>query len=231
MKFKDFEEILSHSRMKRYVDACDGDTRKAMTLYRLNLHLSQDMFTVISCFEVALRNAIDKKLSSNLGADWLRDSQQNGGIFDNVQCQRTRNIIRYAYNKRNYLGTYTNDGLLSDMDFGVWKYMFAPNEYRATGRVLLRIFPNKPRSSAAMQYNNSYMFNELDGVNKIRNRMAHHEPICFMLGLPEIDTSYVLNQYLRIQNLFSWMGVDARGLLYGLDHVLTVCNEINKLKK
>ena len=75
------------------------------------------------------------------------------------------------------------------------------------------------------------MFNELDGVNKIRNRMAHHEPICFMLGLPEIDTSYVLNQYLRIQNLFSWMGVDARGLLYGLDHVLTVCNEINKLKK
>lgn len=230
MKFKDFEEIMSQSRMKRYVDACDGDTRKAMTLYRLNLHLSQDMFTVISCFEVALRNAIDKKLSSSFGTDWLRDSQMSGGIFDNVQCRRTRNIIHYAYQKRKHLGTYSNEGLLSDMDFGIWKYMFSNEEYRATGRTLLRIFPNKPRSSAAMQYNNSYMFNELDGVNKIRNRIAHHEPICFMLGLSEINTSYVLNQYLRIQNLFSWMGIDARALLYGLDHVLTVCNEINKLK-
>lgn len=229
MKFKDFEEIMSQSRMKRYVDACNGDTRKAMTLYRLNLHLSQDMFTVISCFEVALRNAIDKKLSSSLGADWLRDSQMSGGIFDNVSCCRTRNIIRYAYNQRNHLGTYTSDGLLSDMDFGVWKYMFAPNEYRATGRVLLRIFPNKPRSSAAMQYNNSYMFNELDGVNKIRNRIAHHEPICFMLEQSEINTSYVLNQYLRVQNLFSWMGIDARALLYGLDHVQAVCDNINRI--
>ena len=51
MKFKDFEHILSYSRIQRYVDACNGDTRKAMTLYRLNLHLSQEMFTIVSCFD------------------------------------------------------------------------------------------------------------------------------------------------------------------------------------
>ncbi len=33
--------------------ACGGNTIKAMTLYRYNLKLSQELLTVISCFEVA----------------------------------------------------------------------------------------------------------------------------------------------------------------------------------
>ena len=74
MRYKEFERIISAERMSRYVEACGGNTRKAMTLYRYNLQLSQEMFTIISCFEVALRNAINKELSSRLGAEWLKDS-------------------------------------------------------------------------------------------------------------------------------------------------------------
>ena len=40
--------------MQKYVQACGGDTRHAMTLYRYNLRLSQEMFTLVSCFEVAI---------------------------------------------------------------------------------------------------------------------------------------------------------------------------------
>ncbi|MCQ2128255.1 MAG: Abi family protein [Bacteroidaceae bacterium] len=229
MKFKDFEHILSYSRIQRYVDACNGDTRKAMTLYRLNLHLSQEMFTIVSCFEVALRNAIDKNMIINFGNEWLKDAQLADGIFDNKKCYKTKNIIRYAYNKAVKQKSYSHEGLLSDMDFGVWKYMFAPNEYSAIGRTLLKIFPNKPTSSATMQYNNKYVFNELDKINKMRNRIAHHEPICFEQGVPVISTYNVFQQYQRIQTLFSWMNIDARALLYGLDHVQSVCNEINNL--
>ena len=75
MKFKDFKIILSEERTTRYVNACNGNTRKAMTLYRENLHLSQEMFTLISCFEVALRNSIDRKLTEELGADWIMYSK------------------------------------------------------------------------------------------------------------------------------------------------------------
>lgn len=60
MKYTDFEYVLSPERMGRYLQACGDDSQKAMTLYRYNLQLSQEMFTVISCFEVALRNAIDR---------------------------------------------------------------------------------------------------------------------------------------------------------------------------
>ena len=226
MKFKDFETVLSAERITRYVNACGGNTRKAMTLYRENLHLSQEMFTLISCFEVALRNAIDQKMKDAFGPDWLRDAILPNGIFAPPQFRQTNRIISKAYQKLYSNGTYCHSKLLAEMDFGVWKYMFSNPQYRAAGRVLLSIFPNRPRSSAAMQYNNVYVFNELDGVNTIRNRIAHHEPICFMIGQDTISTSYLLQQYQRIQMLFSWMNIDAHAMLYGLDHVQQVCGRV-----
>ena len=53
--------------MERYLTACGGDTRKAMTLYRYNLQISQEMFTIVSCFEVALRFPIVPQPSVSQG--------------------------------------------------------------------------------------------------------------------------------------------------------------------
>lgn len=230
MKYTEFERILSAERMNRYLSACANDSRKAMTLYRYNLQLSQEMFTVISCFEVALRNAIDNNLKPRLGQDWLRDSILTGGIFTNPILSKTANVISHSYNKLLSQGQYTASKLLADMEFGMWKYMFSPLQYRLTGQTLLQIFPNKQRSTSVLQINNAYIFNELDKVNTIRNRIAHHEPICFGLSGNQIDTTYIMNKYLQIQTLFAWMGIDSRALLYGLDHVQQVCNKINELK-
>ena len=140
-------------------------------------------------------------------------------------------IIEKACSRLDRQGIYSHSKLIAEMEFGVWKYMYSSLQYRATGQCLLRAFPNKPRSSAAVQYNNAYIFNELDKVNSLRNRIAHHEPICFRLHASEIDTSYIVNEYQKIQTLFSWMGIDSRAMLYGLDHVQSVCAKINSLKE
>lgn len=229
MKFIDFQNILSPERMKRYVEACDNDTRKAMSLYRLNLRLSQEFFTLLSCFEVALRNAIDRELTTCLGAHWLRDSVLDGGIFDTVSCRDSAKIILKAYNRLNRSGEYTHHKLLAEMEFGVWKYMFANPQYRATGRTLLQIFPNKPRSSVEIQYNNAYVFNKLNGINILRNRIAHHEPICFAKRQPQISVSYILNAYQNLHILFMWLDIDSHSLLYGIDHVRQVCDKIKSM--
>ena len=113
MKFQYFEDAFSVDRMGKYVSACNGDTRRAMMLYRCNLRLSQEMFTLVSCFEVTLRN-----------------------------------------------------------------------------------------------------------------RIAHHEPICFDRPTAVIDTSYALNQYARMMKLFNWMGIDGASLMYGLDHVGSAYSKI-----
>ena len=231
MEYLEFERILSVERMQRYANATHGDTRRAMALYRYNLKLSQEIFTIVSCFEVALRNAIDKLLVPTWGCDWLRDAVLDGGMFANGRMDETKRIIEKAYNRLNRYGNYSHSKLIAEMEFGVWKYMYSSLQYRATGQCLLRVFPNKPRSSVSMQYNNTYIFNELDKVNSLRNRVALHEPICFRQNAAEIDTSYIVNEYQKIQTLFSWMGIDSHSMLYGLDHVQYVCAKINSLKR
>ncbi len=121
MKFSEFQTILSSERLQRYVVACDNDTRKSMALYRLNLHLSQEVFTLLSCFEVAVRNAINNVLTQRLGDDWLRDAVLPGGIFDIPGCRDSANIIRKAYTRLLREGKYTHTKLLAEMEFGVWK--------------------------------------------------------------------------------------------------------------
>ena len=83
--------------MNRYLTAVGNDTRKAMTLYRRNLKLSQELFTVISCFEVALRNAIDKLYIQEHGDEWLKDSISKTGFFSDRKCRNTAKIIRRKY--------------------------------------------------------------------------------------------------------------------------------------
>lgn len=230
MIFSEFERVISPKRMERYLIAMNGDTRKAMTLYRCNLHLSQEMFTIVSCFEIALRNAIDRRLVPMLGDDWLRDSVLPGGIFSSdIRLDETKRIISKSYTRLKRNGKYSHPKLIAEMEFGVWKYMYSPLQFRLTGQCLLKVFPNKPKSSSLVQYNNSYIYNELDKVNSLRNRIAHHEPICFRHKSPIVDTSYILNEYQKIQTLFSWMEIDARSMLYGLDHVHQVCARINNL--
>ena len=231
MKFLDFEHIMSSKRMARYVTACGGDTRKAMTLYRYNLQISQEMFTIISCFEVALRNAIDRCLCSSIGSNWLKDSIMPGGFLTGRSTVKTYQIIKHTYDKLVNEGVYSHDKLLSGLEFGIWKYMYSPVQYRATNQVLLGVFPNKMRSTPDLHINHTYIFNELDKVNTLRNRIAHHEPICFPTGHSVIYTSYLVNEYQKIQTLFSWMGIDSRAMLYGLDHVLMVCKKIDELKE
>lgn len=227
MRYVEFESIIGPVRMNRYLIACNNNTRKAMTLYRKNLQLSQELFTIISCFEVALRNRIDKHYLHTLGTDWLRNSASVGGVFDNNNCRLTRDNINEAIRKLNQY--YTHNKLVAELGFGFWRYMFAANQFAAGGRTLLQIFPSKPQSTPAIQYNNIFIFNELARINDIRNRMAHHEPICFLPGQPIRNTTYIRQHYNLVLQLFQWMTINEGSLLYGIDHIHIVCNEIDAL--
>ena len=226
MKYSEFEDIISQQRMRKYLLACNNDSKKAMTLYRCNLKLSQEMFTLISCFEVSLRNRIDREMQANFGTDWLRDFILPGGRFDvDPRVDGTRKIIKKAYEGLIRTNNYSHTKLLAEMEFGVWKFMYNNVQYRLANRCLLGVFPNKPTSTAQLQYDNTFVFGELDVINQIRNRIAHHEPICF--GIPaSIDTQHVLDCYARMMRLFQWMGINANTLLYGLDHIGHVCSKI-----
>jgi len=227
MRYDKFAEILSSARMSRYLTATNGDTRNAMTLYRLNLKLSQEFFTVISCFEIALRNKIDDQCILNFGNDWLRDGAQANGIFDDQNTYLTRKNINDAV--RGLGASYSHNKLVAELGFGFWRYLFANRQYNATGQILLRIFPSKPISTATTQYNQNYVFNQLAKINNFRNRIAHHEPICFIHSQSIKDSTNARQHYGIILQLFQWMNINESELLYGIDHIDRYCNQLDNL--
>ncbi len=220
---------MTPARMSRYLTACGGNSKKAMTLYRKNLQLTQELFTVIGCFEVALRNAIDEVCLSALGTDWLKTSAVAGGIFDTPKCFYTQKSINDAIKSLNRHSFYSHNKLVAELGFGFWRFMFAKYQYKATGKILLRVFPFKPISTQTLAYDDTYILNKLADLNELRNRMAHHEPICFLPLQAVKDTTYTRTHYALVRQLFQWMKIDEAALLYGLDHITNVCDEIDQL--
>ncbi|MFI5194594.1 MAG: Abi family protein [Chitinophagales bacterium] len=227
MRYTDFAGIMAEARMERYRFACNGNPQKAMVLFRKNLKLSRELFTVISCFEIALRNSIDTHYTKTLGNHWLRNAAVPGSVFDNRHCRLTQININDAIRKLDL--AYTHYKLVAELGFGFWRYLFAHQQFRACGSTLLKILPAKPRTTAAFQYNHTFVFNRLRSINDLRNRIAHHEPICFLPGQPVKDTIYARRHYNHILQLFQWMNIDESALLYGLDHIVNVCNEVDAL--
>lgn len=229
MKYREIEHFFSQKRLSRYLLACNNDKRKAITLYRYNLRLAQELLTIVSCFEVSLRNAIDNILVPQFGNEWLKDSISEGGIFTLPILHKTNRTITDALSKLHKQGTYSHSKLLAQMDFGMWKYMYSPVQYNLTHQSLMSVFPHKQRSTPQLHINQSYIFNELDKINTLRNRIAHHEPLCFPTGEAVVYTAYIRGEYQKIQTLFSWMGINSNSMLYGLDHVIKVCDKIDRL--
>lgn len=226
MKYSQFEHIISPKRMERYLLATGKRKKRAILLYNANLNLSKEVYVVLSYFEVALRNAINDRLVPLFGSDWLRDSALPGGRFDNKRSEHMCKVIAKRYDSLVKDGEYSHSKLLSSLEFGIWKYMFADYQYKVTGQVLLSIFPNKPKSSAIKQFDNTYFFNELNYINVLRNRIAHQEPLCFSHHTQKVDTNYVYAQYRRIIKLFTMMGIDSKQLLKNMNNVEKACTQV-----
>ena len=91
----------------------------------------------------------------------------------------------------------------------------------AGGSSLLLIFPLRPAKTNA-----SHIYAKLDKINDIRNRIAHHEPICFD-SRNNISTVYAKEHYQYILDLLWWMGIDSKELLIGIDNVLLKIHNID----
>ncbi len=82
MDYQKYETHCSIPRLRRYYDATNGDTQKAIQLYNLNMKLSQAFFLPLTVFEVTLRNRINHVLSNYFGdSDWIIN-QKTGFMSD-----------------------------------------------------------------------------------------------------------------------------------------------------
>ena len=205
-----FHTAISEPRYLRYFTAC-GNKQRALKLYRANINLCQELYGIIGVLEVVLRNSIDRHMISQKGDFWLENAVGIGGFFDiNPDCEHSFHTVQEAIHD---LGEkYTHNNLIAKLTFGFWRHLFAKKEFAASGSTLLNIFPNR---TAGTRQKHIYMM--LFKVNELRNRIAHHEPICFDGN--SISINRTRRRYELIKELLTWLGCNETRLLYGIDGV------------
>jgi hypothetical protein len=199
-----------------------------MKLYRANIRLSQKIFSILGVFEIVLRNAIDTHyktqfLATTGNTEWLLSQMNPGGYLTSRGCHKSLQTVQDAYNTLSRQTTYTHDKLVAELSFGFWRFQFASKEFRAAGSTLHLIFITRPRGT-----NHTDIFNKLGDINKLRNRIAHHEPICFGPG-SMISTMYAHQHYNYINELITWLGYSPDEIFYGIDHVQIEIDKLNRI--
>ena len=172
MKYSDYEKAFSPARLNKYLTACGGDTMAALTLYRHNIKLCQKCYGILNIFEVVLRNAINEHYKAYFAdPDWIRHQLQPSGML--YSYPRRTSVLNTIAELDNG-GRYTNDRVVSSVTFGFWTYLFTRVPFRSGGSTLLQVFPAK-----TVGLGQRAIFNELQTIKDFRNRIAHHEAICF----------------------------------------------------
>ena len=216
-----FEQSASIARINRYLTAYAGDWDRAERLYLANINLSSRLFSVLCMFEVTLRNSIDRHYNSQFAGavspDWLVSQSGETGFLSHASLARggfqsRQNVLKIT---NDLGGRYTHDRAVSELNFGFWKYMFASKEFAAAGSTLLRIFPARPRG-----INHTDVYNRLNTINRLRNRIAHHQPICFDRS-GNVSVINAEEGYNHALSLLAWLGFDPTELLLGVDNVPT----------
>ncbi len=211
LKIEEFEKLISKPRFERYLLACQNNPEKAVELYKQNIQKSMKMYELLSIFEIILRNKIDEhyqnKYLKEIGSEnWLKFAASDNGFYDHFQTLKTKESIT---NGIISLGkNYSHNKLIAELNFGFWRFQFAPKEFRAAGSSLHHIFVKRPKGT-----NHTVIYNKLRLINNIRNRIAHYEPICFDSGGNNVSDFYIQSHQNEIFNLLDWMGIPYLNLL------------------
>lgn len=218
MKYEEYEKALSKPRLDKYKTACKGDKNKALILYRYNIKLCQKLYGVLGVLEVVLRNSIDEHFKAQLSdSNWI-ENQATRGFLLGSQSEIFKERDKLINN-----GKYTPDKLVASLSFGTWTFMLSKNCYKNSGKTLLKIFPHK-----TLGMNQSDIYRELDRIRLFRNRIAHHEPLCFDRS-GSIYVDYVQYIYDLIIKYIQFMDYQTSEILFGVETPVSTIAKIKNL--
>lgn len=173
------------------------------------MKLCQKFYGILNIFEVLLRNAINVHYQNVFNdPDWVENQLQPGGMIENAP--QKNEVFRIITTLRQD-SRYTNDRVVSSVSFGFWTHLFTKQPFRLGGQNLLQIFPNR-----TVGLGQRAVFNELQEIKTFRNRIAHHEAICFD-EKGNIDMTSTQSKYALILKYIDFLGYQSSHIFFGID--------------
>ena len=114
--------------------------------------------------------------------------------------------------------------MVASFTMGFWTFLFTKKNYRKGGKTLLQIFPNKAKGK-----NQADVYLDLTHIREFRNRIAHHEPICFD-GSGNISTAFARKHYQLLCDYISYFGQQPDNVIQWAERPDEILNKIDGIR-
>lgn len=185
-----FEHALSIERFSTFLKWANGDREAAIGLYTSNVLLSESLHVPLHILEITIRNRINAVLTEAVSSDW----------FEDERFLRSRNQRKMLQNAKQDMDVTSwrlePVTIIPALTFGYWA-AFLGWEYEELWRSSL----HKIARTEDGKYMGRKQFSaRLGPIRKLRNRIAHYEPIIHW-NLP--------SAYADMLQLIEWLSPSA----------------------
>lgn len=159
-------------RLNKYSKDTNSE-KEILEKYLWNIQLSKELYVLIALFEVSLRNHINCAINEYVHQNWLTDNS----FIQNFLTENEFKAYLIAFNRLAEKNKLTQDNLVTELNLGFWvnlfKKIYAPRLWHKK-HVFETVFPffNKEIINKM-----DYLYPKLKAIQKIRNRISHHESI------------------------------------------------------
>ncbi|MCX6975894.1 MAG: Abi family protein [Verrucomicrobia bacterium] len=179
------EIALSPDRFRTYLLRAGGSRMKAVLVYERNTAISEALYGIMQAVEVCLRNSIHRTLSASRGDFWFDHVTMAPPQLEKLEAAKRQ----LAKDQR----TVTAGAVVAELSLGFWTSLIS-REYDALlwVPILHKAFPyaegrktGADRKEVVTKLSRAEIHDRLEGLRKLRNRIAHHEHI-LKLDLPRL---------------------------------------------
>ncbi|MFL1449158.1 hypothetical protein ACI77O_12255 [Pseudomonas tritici] len=172
MNWNDLERHFSPARLGRYCAHRQGDQRRAAADYMHNVQMAGAMVPMLNVLEIALRNAIHRRLESQYQRpDWWVSWANVQGF--SYQCRQINDASAKLARRGEQL---TPDKIIAELTFGFWSSLFNVQFQGTLWKSLRLVFAHCPKA----QRQRGNISGSLNQIRDLRNRVFHHEPLLWL---------------------------------------------------
>lgn len=162
----DVEHALSSDRFGRYLTWAEDNRHRAIELYCRNVAVSEAFYTPLHFLEVALRNRFDSVISQEHGPEWFHNKRFTRAV---PQAEKVAQALTSLKQERK---EPTPGRIVAALPFGFWTAFTNTTYEEEWRRLFFRVGRKGNRNLARKD-----LAKPLSRFRKLRNRIAHHEPI------------------------------------------------------
>jgi len=192
-------DVLSRERLAKYLTRTGGDAGHALDLYAWNQEIGAALTVTLSQVEVCLRNQVARALADAYGPAWHRVARlRNAHAEVQHELDKAEGRVKKA--------VPSVPDIIAASDFNLWRELCKPAYAGVFWAKRVPIaFPHmtltgKERETLAEVHR------RVDLLLKLRNRIAHHEPIIGSNWEP-IGTK-LTDRHREATELLGWMSLD-----------------------